>query len=110
MGVKNLLGEKIKSLRKMRGYTQERFAEMIDITPRNLSRIEQGTSFVSAETLDRILTALDVPADVLFSYEHLKDDREILADIYGYLDKIKQNSERLGKAYRLLRLMAKDDF
>ena len=110
MGVKNLLGERIKSLRKMRGFTQERFAEMIDITPRNLSRIEQGTSFVSAETLDRILTALDVPADVLFSYEHLKDDREILADIYGYLDKIKQNSKQLGKAYRMLRLLSEDDF
>ena len=59
MGIKNLLGKKVKRLRKMRGYTQEKFAEMIDITPRNLNRIESGENFVTAETLDKILTTLN---------------------------------------------------
>ena len=109
MGVKNLLGERVKKFRKLSGFTQEQFAEMIDITPRNLSRIELGTSFVSAETLDKILSALNLPADVLFSYEYLKEDKELLADIYGYLDKIKQNKLQLEKAYRLLRMLANND-
>jgi transcriptional regulator with XRE-family HTH domain len=47
MNIKNLLGEKVKRLRKMRGFTQEQFAEMIDITPRNLCRIESGENFVT---------------------------------------------------------------
>ena len=110
MGVKILLGEKIKRLRKQRGYTQEQFSEMIDITPRNLSRIEVGESFVTSDTLDKILTALNVPADILFSYEHLKDDKELLADIYTYIDKIKINHKQLEKTYRLLRLIAEDEF
>ena len=110
MGVKILLGEKIKRLRKQRGYTQEQFSEMIDITPRNLSRIEVGESFVTSDTLDKILTALNVPADILFLYEHLKDDKELLADIYTYIDKIKINHKQLEKTYRLLRIIAEDEF
>ena len=110
MNIKNLLGEKVKRLRKMRGFTQEQFAEIIDITPRNLCRIESGENFVTAETLDKILAALNVPADILFTYEHLKDDKELLAEIYTYIDKIKPNHKRLEKTYRILRLMAEDEF
>ena len=110
MSIKNLLGKKVKRLRKMSGYTQEKFAEMIDITPRNLNRIESGENFVTAETLDKILTTLNVPADILFSYEHLKDEKEILAEIYHYIDKIKTKPMQLEKAYRILRVIAEDEF
>ena len=110
MNIKNLLGEKVKRLRKMRGFTQEQFAEIIDITPRNLCRIESGENFVTAETLDKILNALNIPADILFTYEHLKEDKELLADIYTYIDKIKSNQKQLEKTYRILRLMAEDEF
>lgn len=110
MNVKILLGKKVKRLRKMRGFTQEQFAEMIDITPRNLCRIEAGQSFVTSETLDKILTALNVPADILFTYEHLKDNKELISDIYTYIDKIKANPEKLEKTHRLLRFIVEDEF
>lgn len=110
MGVKNLLGEKVKRLRKMKGYTQEKFAEMINITPRNLNRIESGENFVTSETLDKIISTLNVPADVLFSYEHLKDEKEMVADIHDFIDKIKLFPNQLEKAYRILRIMAEDEF
>ena len=110
MGVKILLGEKVKRLRKMKGYTQEKFAEMINITPRNLNRIESGENFVTSETLDRIISTLNVPADVLFSYEHLKDEKEMVAEIYNFVDKIKLFPDQLEKAYRILRIMAEDEF
>ena len=111
MNIKNLLGEKVKRLRKKRGLTQEQFAEMIDITPRNLCRIESGENFVTSETLDKILNSLNVPADILFSYEHLKNEKELLSDIYTYIDKIKVNNpKQLEKLHRLLRYMAEDEF
>ena len=110
MGIKNLLGEKVKRLRKMRGYTQEKFAEMIDITPRNLNRIESGENFVTADTLDKILSTLSVPADVLFSYEHLKDEKELITDMYGFISKIQSSPNQLEKAYRILRIIAEDEF
>lgn len=110
MGVKNLLGEKVKRLRKMRGFTQEKFAEIIDITPRNLNRIESGENFVTSETLDKILSTLNVSADILFSYEHLKNKKEITAEMYKFIDKIKSNTKQLEKAYRILRIIAEDEF
>ncbi len=65
---------------------------------------------VTSETLDKILIALNVSADILFTYEHLKDTKELLADIYTYIDKIKINHKQLEKLYRLLRFMAEDEF
>jgi len=110
MSIKKLLGEKVKRLRKMRGYTQEQFAEMIDITPRNLNRIESGENFVTAETLDKIILSLNVPSDILFSFEHLKGEAEIISEIYTYIDKIKNNQKLLEKTHRLLRIIAEDEF
>ncbi|MBQ8460600.1 helix-turn-helix transcriptional regulator [bacterium] len=110
MSIKNLLGKKVKRLRKLRGFTQEKFADMIDITPRNLNRIESGENFVTSETLDKILKTLNVSADILFSYDHLRTEEEILPDIYSYIDKIKLDSSRLEKAYRILRIIAEDEF
>ena len=110
MGIKNLLGKKVKRLRKMRGYTQEKFAEMIGITPRNLNRIEAGENFVTSDTLDKILATLDVAADILFSYGHLKDEEEIIGEMYSFIDKIRLKPNQLEKAYRILRIIAEDEF
>ena len=52
---------------------------------------------VTSETLDKILSALNVPADILFSFEHLKDEEEIVSEIYTYIGKIKLNPEQLEK-------------
>ncbi len=94
----------------MRGYTQEKFAEMIDITPRNLNRIESGENFVSSDTLDKILSILNVSAEVLFSFEHLKDEQEMIKEMHSFIDTIKINPDKFEKAYRILRIIAYDEF
>ena len=45
MNIKKEFGEKVKRLRKQKGYTQEKLAELIDNSSRNLSNIELGLSF-----------------------------------------------------------------
>ena len=75
--IKKLLGRRIRELRTKRGYTQEQLAEMIDVGQRNLSKIECGSSFVTAETLSKILNALDIQAKDLFNFSH-NNDKEIL--------------------------------
>jgi transcriptional regulator with XRE-family HTH domain len=94
----------------MRGYTQEKFAEIIDITPRNLNRIESGENFVSSDTLDKILSALNVTAETLFSFEHLKSEPKMITEMYAFIDKIKFKPTQLEKAYRIFRIMADDEF
>lgn len=106
MKLKKLLGEQIKRLRKARGLTQEQLAEIIEIAPRNLSRIEVGECFVTAETLEKIISALNVTAEELFAYEHIRDEKELLADIYTYLDTIKTNKQQLEKVYRAIKFVS----
>ena len=105
MNIRKILGERIKRLRKKRNLTQEVFAEMIDIASRNLSRIEVGESFVSADTLDKILLALNVTPEELFTCDYLKESQELLADIYSYLDSIKNNKAQLELVYKLLQFI-----
>ena len=43
MDTKELIGSRIKELRKKKGLSQEELSEKADITPNYLSRIERGT-------------------------------------------------------------------
>ena len=103
MDVKKSFGEKVKRLRKSRNLTQEQLAEMIDIAPRNLSRIEVGTSFVKAETLEKLLSALNVTTEELFANDHIKDPKELLADIYTNLEVVKNDTSKLEKIYNMIK-------
>lgn len=94
MDFKKAFGEKLKRLRKNRKLTQEQLAEMIDIDPRNLSRIEVGLSFVKADTLGKILNALDVTTEQLFSNDHIKPKEELINDINEYIDAAKNNPKK----------------
>lgn len=109
MNIKKELGEKIKRIRKKRGFTQEQLAEMIDISSRNLSNIEIGASFLKAETLEKLLIALNITTEELFANNHIKNKKELLTDIYTYIDTLKNNSQKLEKAYKLLRFLTEDE-
>ena len=102
MSVKKSFGEKIKRLRKKRNLTQEELAEMINIAPRNLSKIEVGANFVTAETLEKLLAALNVTTEELFANDHIKDNKELLSEIYNQLDSIKNDSSKLETVYKMV--------
>ena len=109
MDVKKSFGEKLKRLRKNRNYTQEQLAEMIDIDPRNLSRIEVGLSFVKAETLEKILSALYITTEELFSNDHIKSPEELLADIQKFLNMAKDEPTKLEKIHKMIRFIVYDE-
>lgn len=86
MNIKKELGQKIKSLRKKRGLTQERLSEIINISARNLVNIESGVNFPKAETLEKILKSLNVTTEELFANNHIKTNKELLECINFYVD------------------------
>lgn len=106
MNIRKELGEKIKRLRKEQGYTQEQFAEMIDISSRNMSNIEQGISFPKPETLEKIVKSFEITTDKLFAADHIKSKIELLNNINKYIDKIKNNEKMLEIVYKILRDLA----
>lgn len=56
-----LIGKRIKELRKSKRITQEMLAEMLDISVSYISRIERGIVKISLETLVKTAAALDMP-------------------------------------------------
>ena len=105
MNIKKVFGEKIKRLRKKRNLTQEQLAEKINISPRNLSKIEVGECFVKAETFDKIILALNTSVEEIFTDNCIKDNNEFLEYIYSYLNNIKDNNEKLEKMYRMIKFL-----
>lgn len=71
--LKEGFGLRIKELRKAKGFTQEKLAEKLDITPRQLTRIETGDNFPSPETLAKFSYVLNVDLSSLFTFEWDKE-------------------------------------
>lgn len=67
--IKEAFGANLRKIRKSRKLTLDALAEMSDITPRLLSKLEAGDTFLSADTLCKISVALDVNLQVLFDFE-----------------------------------------
>lgn len=64
------IGHRIKEIRKDRGLTQERLAELIELTPQFLSLIEAEMKKPSVDTLIKIANALKVsPGDFFQPYK-----------------------------------------
>ncbi len=71
--VKQKFGERLKTIRKIHGFTQEKLAEKIGINLRQLARIEAGESFISSETLFNICFVLKISPSLLFDFDILDD-------------------------------------
>jgi transcriptional regulator with XRE-family HTH domain len=76
MSIKAVLGANIKYYRKKRHLSQEQLSEKVNITPKHLSTIETGATFVSAELLEKLTRNLQISASALFydSKEKSSDD------------------------------------
>lgn len=62
MELKKLVGKKIQQIRKHKGITQEKLAEMIGIEVPSLSNLETGKYSPSTETLQKLADVLKVKA------------------------------------------------
>ena len=108
MGIKEELGKKIKRMRLNRGLTQEQLAEAVDVSQRTLSGIEIGENFVTAETLDKIIQALNTTSEELFATDHLKEDDVIVEEIKNSINFIAKDSTKLDILYNVTKSLMKE--
>ena len=101
MGIKKELGKKIKKIRMAKGYTQDKLSEMADISQRALSSIELGENFVTAETLDKLLSALDITSEELFATNNVKDPVDLIKNINQNISLIADDAEKHEIIYNL---------
>lgn len=98
-GIKELIGKRIKELRKEKSLTQEQLAELIGIEPRNIIKIENAQTFPRAQTLDKILYVLEISPEYFFKFNHLEDAETLRKKINEKL----QNDDKLTKlVYKML--------
>ena len=92
MQTKELLGLKIKEIRKKRKLTQEQLAEKLGLDTGYISKLEVGRNFPAIGTLEKIAQVLGVKICDLFQFtiEKDKDLKEEILKIYDKLNKEKQ--------------------
>jgi len=64
--IKEILAANIRKYRRKKGLTQEKTAEMADISLRYLAMLELGKSFPSGEMLEKLANVLDIDTIQLF--------------------------------------------
>lgn len=100
MELKKNIGKRIKEIRKKRGLSQEKLSELVDIEQNTLSYIETGNNFCTAETLEKIITALGVEPKELFDFGHYKDNDTLIAEINWML---KNTPEKIPEVYKIVK-------
>lgn len=95
-----LIGARIKELRRNKKLSQEELAEIIDVNFRTIQRIETGCNIPSLETLVKLTQALGVDIKDLFTTEHFKSREEILNSINEIANKL--SDEELKSFYKAI--------
>lgn len=94
-------GERIRDIRKVRGYTRDRLAEEAGISSKFLYEMEQGRKKFSAEILYSIVRELEVSCDYIMFGDHQKDGQEEgLEDVLALF-----NQEQRQKLVPLLKIV-----
>ena len=71
------IGKRIKAARKMKGYTQEKLAQVTGLSQPHIGHVEVGRTKVALPALIRIANALDTTVDSL-----LYDSTQVSVDAY----------------------------
>jgi len=101
-------GERLRSIRKAKGLTQEEVAERGGINPKYYGAIERGQINVTLKTMDNLASVLGVKLGELFSFDLLpneKEKEEVMVNIISLLrhaskDKLRRLNLFLSKVFR----------
>lgn len=94
--IKVFIGQKIKAIRKSRGFTQEQLSELVGIEPQSLSYIETGKFAPSPDTLQKLSEVMNVKPYEFYYFDPVCEeemekeiikaikDKKILKAIYKF--------------------------
>lgn len=93
------IGARIKAYRKSMGISQEKLAEMIDVSPHYIYEIERGTKTMSLETFVTLSEALNLSTDYIL-FGNKKDDTVSLSEQLSKMDE--EQRTRAESAFKAL--------
>lgn len=101
MDAKKLIGSRIKNLRKARGHSQERLAEIVGINPKYLSSIERGKENPTLDLFIRLSQGLKVGIHEFFEIGDQGEQPKLLRRrLKALVAEVKE--EELARAVRIL--------
>ena len=95
-----LLGNRIREIRESKNIKQNKLAEMLNIEPTNLSKLEKGVHLAKEETINKLAEALGCNLQDLFNFEHFKNRDDLIQSIDRILHNAK--TEELQYFYKML--------
>ncbi|WP_379142503.1 helix-turn-helix domain-containing protein [Paenibacillus sp. sgz500992] len=78
MNLPENVGNRIRELRKAKGWTQEQLAEAASLHYSYIGGVERGDRNISLETLEKIIAAFQVPAIEVFRFDDETEHRKAL--------------------------------
>ena len=98
MNKKELLGKRLRDLRKKKGINQEKLAEMINVDPTTISNIENGKNYPSLVNLENLLSVLNSTFLDAFDFEHKKEAEDLIFEINKILQR---NPDKIEDFYKI---------
>ena len=95
-----LLGKRIREIRESKNMKQVELANLIDIEPTNLSKIEKGLHLPKNETINKIVKVLNINIENLLELKHIQTKDELIKNISNILTEHK--TEDLQFFYKVL--------
>ncbi|ABK99517.1 helix-turn-helix domain-containing protein [Pelobacter propionicus] len=95
-----LLGLRIRELRKRAGMTQEQLAELLGIDQKHMSRIELGKSYPSLDRLLKIAVVVNAPLPNLFEFGHMNTAADLQQQVVNIVMQL--GPKDLKRIYRIL--------
>lgn len=89
-----LIGERIKEARRKAGLSQEKIAEMIDVTTVYVSKIERGGQ-INLKRLSQMSIALNVPIEKILNGTTMENENYLNKEFQELLDKCSKDKQRL---------------
>ena len=104
MDKRELLGKRLRELRKRKGISQEKLAELINVDPTTISNIENGKNYPSMMTLENLLEVLGSSFLEAFDFEHKDNNVNLLEQIHR---RLKENPEKIEDFYKIVVALTK---
>lgn len=100
--IRKYFGNNLKRFRKLKGLSQEKFAEMIGVDTSTLSKIECCKNYPNRSTIEKIVDVLNIPPyllyvtneanfnpdkayiEILELLKELKNDKELFKLVYDF--------------------------
>lgn len=90
-----LIGQRIKEVRKSRGWSQEKLSEEIDVTTVYISRIERGSTHVNLKRLAQISKTLNISLEYLIRGTTTNAPNYLNKELYQTLMECTPEKQRL---------------